>query len=415
MQRVGGVVVAQLGARMHYAVPRILHEAGLLERLYTDVCATSRGFSFLRHLPNVWKPAAMKRLLARVPGRVPKDRITSYPLFGFAYAFGCQLAVNHSGRTKTWLWGGKTFARRVARRLDLEKIDAVYAYQSAALEILQHAHSTGVLAIMEQTNAPFHVVRRLLHEEYERFPTWIGNSKCNDCCEVDYARRENGEWRFADVILCGSDFVRTGIDACNGPVEKCIVVPYGVDTSFVIPEHSSHEGPLRVLTIGTVGLRKGAPYVLEAAKQCRGHATFRMVGPINVSDKAVAELDEHVDVRGSVPRSEIHRQYEWADVFLLPSICEGSATVTYEALAAGLPVICTPNTGSIVRDSEEGFIVPIRDAESIATRIHQLAENPDLRYAMRENARVRYEQAGSLEAYAERLLKAISEDSGMLS
>ena len=35
----GTIVVSQLGARMHYAVPRILHQAGRLERLYTDICA----------------------------------------------------------------------------------------------------------------------------------------------------------------------------------------------------------------------------------------------------------------------------------------------------------------------------------------------------------------------------------------
>jgi len=34
------VLVAQLGARMHYAVPRILHEAGALDRFFTDICAT---------------------------------------------------------------------------------------------------------------------------------------------------------------------------------------------------------------------------------------------------------------------------------------------------------------------------------------------------------------------------------------
>ena len=160
-----------------------------------------------------------------------------------------------------------------------------------------------------------------------------------------------------------------------------------------------------------VGLaERVAPYVLEAAKRCGGCATFRMVGSIGVSDKARAALKEHVELVGRVPRAAMPQQYAWADVFLLPSICEGSATVTYEALAAGLPVICTPNTGSIVRDGEEGFIVPIRDAEAIVERAHQLAENPDLRRTMGKAARERYEQEGSLTAYAARLLRAVQGD-----
>src|SRR5208283_380502 len=111
--------------------------------------------------------------------------------------------------------------------------------------------------------------------------------------------------------------------------------------------------PLRVLTVGTVGLRKGSPYVLEAAKQLTGKAVFRMVGGIGVTREAETQLREHLELTGAVSRNEIAKHFEWADVFLLPSICEGSATVTYEALAHGLPVICTPNTGSVVRDGME--------------------------------------------------------------
>ena len=58
--------------------------------------------------------------------------------------------------------------------------------------------------------------------------------------------------------------------------------------------------------------------------------------------------------------------YAWADVFLLPFICEGSAMVTYEALSWGLPVITTHNAGSIVRDTVDGWLVPYRDSEAIA-------------------------------------------------
>jgi glycosyltransferase involved in cell wall biosynthesis len=77
-----------------------------------------------------------------------------------------------------------------------------------------------------------------------------------------------------------------------------------------------------------------------------------------------------------VTRQEVRRHYQWADVFVFPSLCEGSAMVTYEALAAGLPVITTPNAGSVVRDGVDGFIVPIRDAEAIAAKLDLLARDP---------------------------------------
>lgn len=72
---------------------------------------------------------------------------------------------------------------------------------------------------------------------------------------------------------------------------------------------------------------------------------------------------------GRVPRAEMKDLYNWADVFVLPSICEGSAMVTYEALLAGIPTITTDNSGSIVRDGIDGAIVPIREIDAIANQL----------------------------------------------
>src|SRR4051812_36898122 len=64
-------LVAQLGARMHYAVPRILHRAGRLDRLFTDIAA-SRGLLRLTRLwPASLRPNVVTRLLGRTPPEIP--------------------------------------------------------------------------------------------------------------------------------------------------------------------------------------------------------------------------------------------------------------------------------------------------------------------------------------------------------
>jgi glycosyltransferase involved in cell wall biosynthesis len=224
----------------------------------------------------------------------------------------------------------------------------------------------------------------------------------------EYAAREEAEWQEADLILCGSEFVKDGIRACGGPVDRVAVVPYGVDTSPNLRERRETGGPLRVLTVGAVGLRKGSPYVLEAARLLGRQVEFRMVGPLGVSDQVRSLLSRHIEVVGSVPRSRISEHYRWADVFLLPSLCEGSATATYEALSWGLPVVCTPNTGSVVRDGVDGFVVPIRDARAIAARIDKLARSRDLLAEMANNARERARDF-SLAWYGQRLLAALDD------
>jgi glycosyltransferase involved in cell wall biosynthesis len=71
-------------------------------------------------------------------------------------------------------------------------------------------------------------------------------------------------------------------------------------------------------------------------------------------------------------------------------------------MAAGLPVITTPNSGSIVRDGIDGFIVPIRYIQALISKITLLYENRSLSKQMGENARKRAEDFTWV-AYRQRL------------
>jgi glycosyltransferase involved in cell wall biosynthesis len=136
-------------------------------------------------------------------------------------------------------------------------------------------------------------------------------------------------------------------------------------------------------------------------------AEFRLVGPVDLPAHLEHDLHAHLQLHGPVPRAEIARHFVWADVFLLPSVCEGSATVVYEALAAGLPVVTTPNAGSVVRDGIDGFVCPCGDAESICEKIEVLGRDRNLVATMAREARLRsldYDVA----SYGRRLLAAVA-------
>lgn len=398
------VIVAQLGARMHYAIPRILYEAGLLEHFYTDICAVKGWPSLLKALPSGLQPAGLKRLLGRVPKQIPPEKITSFTSFGWQYYQRQRRAKNRSDIIAVHLWSGQVFCNRIIKQ-GFGQATGVYTFNSAGLELLKAAKTQDLRTIMEQTIAPQRIERQLLREEQQAFPDWESPLP-DDVFSEQFSEREQAEWGIADVILCGSEFVREGIVACGGPVERCAVVPYGVDVRFSPLERPSHQGPLRVLTVGAVSLRKGSPYILETARRLKGKAEFRMVGSIQVLPQAEAALRAHIALIGPVPRTEILKHYAWADVFLLPSLCEGSATVVYEALATGLPAICTPNTGSVVRDGVDGYIVPVRDAQAIAECIERLAKDASLFAQIRGAAAMQKNDLG-LTAYQQRLLNAI--------
>jgi glycosyltransferase involved in cell wall biosynthesis len=230
------------------------------------------------------------------------------------------------------------------------------------------------------------------------------------------ARREQAEWELADLVLCGSAYVKEAVERAGGPADRCRVVPYGYDLERApSAQHSpicrepGPSRPLRVLFAGTLCLRKGAPYLLEAARRvCGDLVQWRAVGPSELTASARGRLAAKIELTGAVSRARMDEHYAWADVLVLPSISEGSANVCYEALARGLPVITTPNAGSVVRHGVDGFIVPIRDAAAIADRLVELAGNRARLAALSRSAAQRSLDFTSAH-YAQRLLAALDE------
>ena len=90
---------------------------------------------------------------------------------------------------------------------------------------------------------------------------------------------------------------------------------------------------------------------------------------------------------GRVPRTEIKKEFQKADVFVLPTLAEGSATVVYEAMATGLPVITTKSAGSVIENGVDGIIIPERDPHALANAIERLVKDRSLRDKISENSR----------------------------
>jgi glycosyltransferase involved in cell wall biosynthesis len=400
----GTWVVARLGAAMHYAVPRILHSVGILERFYTDFYSAGVWSKFFASVPNRWQNAAIERAAGRRAADLPPEFVRAYPTLGLLYYFRHRLAKDQAAKDLLYLEIGEKFGELVSRS-GFGRAQGVYTFTTAALEILRAAKQKGLFGVLEQTIAPRAVQERLLADEHRRFRDWepVGRQGPATAATVI---RERAEWDVADIILCGSEFVRQGIVECGGSAEKCIVVPYGVDERFAQSVRRPHEGALRVLCVGEAGLRKGIGYFAEVARMLGHSAEFRWVGPVNLLPAARRIVEDHVQLTGAIPRNMVFPHYEWADVMFLPSICEGSATVTYEALMSGLPVITTPNAGSIVSDGINGYVVPARDTNAMAESIKRLNDDRALLSRMQEGA-AKTAEAASLDSYRHRLLKAL--------
>jgi glycosyltransferase involved in cell wall biosynthesis len=335
---------------------------------------------------------------------VPSSKITSFPAFGLQRSWAHARRRNQAEVLRGYAIDNARFCRRVLRH-GLGNAKAIYVYNGAGLELLQYARSAGIFGVLEQTIAPYSLVEPLLAEERERWPHWELANVPNVAWQ-DLAEREQKEWEVADCIVCGSQFVVDGLRAATVDSRaKFKIIPYGVDVQGGKIREYPLKRSLRVLFLGTLELRKGIQYLGAAAKElCNDQVEVRAVGPIRISSTAQAELKPYMELTGPVPRSQLSQQLLWADVFVLPTLAEGSAIVVYEALAAGLPVITTLNAGSVVHSEIDGFIVPIRDYSAIVATLRRIIDDRNLLPHLSSNA-LSTAKNFTLERYGERLLE----------
>ena len=402
------IIVAQLGARMHYAIPEILHRNNLLHTFFSDLYLTEFSHYLLNQLNNIRPSKPFNKLLGRYNKHLLGANVHSFNASGIEYSLRVKQAKNPQQYIRQCNVMAKNFNKKIIQK-GFHNADALYVFNTAGLELIKHAKDLGIQTILEQTIAPFDVERVLMDNELQKFPQWgrIKDYEMNDDF-VEYIERERLEHTLASVIVCGSDFVKNSIELFSKQSHKTQIVPYGINLPRFKHKDNwqKNKRKLRVLTVGA-GLRKGTPYLLAATKKLKNIAEFRLIGSLdNISESVKQEVKENIDYRGHVARSAVDCHYEWADIFLLPSLCEGSATVIYEALAHGLPVITTVNSGSIIEQDLDGLIIQPQSVNAIEEAILFLFRSPEKLDYLSKNARLKSE-LGSIESYEKRLLNLI--------
>lgn len=228
----------------------------------------------------------------------------------------------------------------------------------------------------------------------------------------------NANWRAiladieqSDAVVVNSDFVREtflhqGWNPC-----ALHVVPLGINNEFqsLIPARTAPARPLRLLFAGSFGRRKGAFALCDAIARLSGFDwRLDLCGPVEAeASTALRRLRAcgRVAHHGVVGAPELARRMARADVFVFPSLAEGSARVVLEALAAGCYVVTTKNAGSIVADGTNGRLVKPGCPADLSAAIHEAAaDRPRVaRIGARNAALVR--EGHSQARYGERLFE----------
>jgi alpha-maltose-1-phosphate synthase len=219
--------------------------------------------------------------------------------------------------------------------------------------------------------------------------------------------RELEEYATSDLIVIPSTFVYRSFIEKGISAQKLVKIPYGVNLSLFKPV-AKEDQVFRVIYTGALSIRKGIPYLLEALATLRlPNFDLWLIG--NVTNEIKPFLKKYEGgfrSLGHIPREELYRYYSQGSVFVIASIEEGLALVQAQAMACGLPVIATTNTGGedLFTNGVEGFIVPIRSPEAIREKVLYLYEHPEVREEMSRAALQRVQQLGGWRDYGEQMV-----------
>ncbi|HEU5076821.1 MAG TPA: glycosyltransferase family 4 protein [Polyangiaceae bacterium] len=284
------------------------------------------------------------------------------------------------------------------------RANAIYCIINRDLELATEAKRQGLAVVVDQVLTPD--VGLLLLDERARFPGIEAQDSDDDV--YGGIERDKALWAVADLVLAPAAYTKDAIVRLGGDAAKVRVVPYGVGDDWLGATPAPEPG--RILFVGSVGLRKGTHYLAHATRLLKERGVnceVVVVGPYDPAAIARPEF-QGPQYLGRIPRSRVREEFLRADVFVHPSLAEGCAVATLEALACGLPMVVTPNAGSVVRDGVDGFSVPARDAAALAEKLEAIITDREQRGRMSAQAKERARDH-SWAAYERRLVEALRE------
>jgi glycosyltransferase involved in cell wall biosynthesis len=389
-----------------------LEERGMLGAFHTTLGFTASTWT--RFLPNPIRAECARRTYPMSPTKLRTHPGREFVRLGaqkLRWPDLCRHEEGWASIDQVYRDLDRAVAHRIQRRNSRQNGGGIYGYEDGCLETFRAAKVRGLQCFYDLPIAYWETVRKLLEEERQRLPEWeptlVGTR--DSAAKLE---RKTRELALADMVICPSLFVLESLPAAVREAKHCLVAEFGSPPANpdAARRSSRDSDKLRVLFAGSMTQRKGLADVFAAMKLLKRHDVELIVmgSPIAPMEFYRNQYRDFTYM-STRPHREVLELMQSCDALVLPSLAEGRALVQQEALANGLPLIITKNTGGedLIVSGETGFLVPIRSPDKIAEKISWLADHrnslPDMRLAAIKKA-----DEYPWQRYTGRILSALS-------
>jgi glycosyltransferase involved in cell wall biosynthesis len=332
--------------------------------------------------------------LGRMPETLQKHART-YPWILTGLALSRKAPGKHRWKNEVDWLATRHFDGLVAQRIS-PKANIHIGMSGSSIRSFREAKRKGIKTICERGSSHIVFQNDILREEFDIWGLpYAGIDQRTITQELE-------EYAACDYIAVPSGFAAKTFLEKGAPAEKLLRNPYGVDLSLFRPIRKE-DTVFRIIYVGAISVRKGIGYLLKMMDLLREmRCELWIVGAIQPDGEMFAHVsDDRIKFLGPQPRTELYKYYSQASLFVTASVEEGLSLVQAQAMACGLPVLATPNTGAedLFSNGIEGFIVPIRSPETMAERVETLFKNAGLLREMKQAAVKRVRMIGGWASY----------------
>lgn len=388
------VIVAHPGKQHSMHTALAVNNKGALFRYITTVY--DKPISLTRFISYILRGDSRKKAMGRKNNNIPNDKVLQFcEIEGLVLLAILRIPFLKRKWSKINDWVTRRFELKVAKYAIKNKVDVVIMYDCAcdiAFKYLKE-HDANIKCVMDCSISNRVYNKKIYEEDILITKDEVIKS------EQAYLWKENGlnpfwaEVKFADYYLVPSNFVEKSIIYVGGEKEKIYKIPYGVDLTQFKPKNKSFSAPLKLLYVGGVMRRKGLHHLLKVISEFPSdEVVLQIAGSYDNNYDLYKQYSSCTNIKflGFVTRDILADVYNDSHVFVLPSLAEGLALVGLEALAAGLPVVCTDNSGvnDIVKDYENGIVFKTGNDDELRDAVIWLIKNIGILEEMGNKARL---------------------------
>lgn len=329
--------------------------------------------SLLHRLASLFK---LNNLLKRVLKRDFNRKLRIYPLNEFLRRLPKCLAISPQICPDDVR---RELDQKVSRLLSKGQVEdavGVYVYADESYKIIQAAKKMNLCVVYELHIAYYKEIQAIIEAERRKNPEWVEEAPLYTGSEA--GTQIDKELLLADKVVVASQYTKQSLEKFGFDGSKVKVIPYGFPD--VTPkEYLRNRNRIKLLFVGSLGIRKGLKYLIQALDGLNDRIELTIVGGGECSLALRNAMQPHRHIK-TLPHNEVLNLMREADLFVFPTLSEGFGMVVTEAMSQGTPVITTPNGcgGDLIVDGENGWLVPAGDSLALRHKLKEILSNPSI-------------------------------------